>query len=169
MKRVAIAALMVLALAGCASSPQRPEGVVERWLLALNQGSAGRAGRYADASTSRQILPNYSRADPGELDVIEVGTARHVECSIEVPFRVVTVAGDERSGYAVIQACPTTPITPIAGVRLESVAQEMFPSEGVHAFGSSGTVAWAMAAGIGFVILLVGEGAMRLVRRRARG
>lgn len=84
MKRWVLAALMLLALAGCASQEQRPEGIVQRWLLALNQGSAGEPGRYAPESLSQTILPDWRRSEPGHFDVIEVRPAAIRGCSMAV-------------------------------------------------------------------------------------
>ncbi len=84
MKHRALAALMLLALAGCASQEQRPEGIVQRWLVALNQGSAGEPGRYAPESLSRTILPDWRFSEPGHFDVIEVRPAAIRGCSVAV-------------------------------------------------------------------------------------
>ena len=97
---------VILALPACGGR-SRPEGVVERWLLALNQGAAGTAGRYADPPTSRLILPGYAASDPGRLEIVEVGAAQRTECSWDVPFRVVRVDGREIRGFAIIDNCPT--------------------------------------------------------------
>jgi hypothetical protein len=69
------AALATLALSACAGQ-ERPEGIVERWLLALNQGAAGEPDRYAPNAASEEILPGWEHLDPGELDVVEVARAR---------------------------------------------------------------------------------------------
>jgi hypothetical protein len=61
-----------LLLAGCGHT-DRPEGVVERWLIALNQGSAGRPGIYAPELLSQGVLPNWGECEPGAIEVIEVG------------------------------------------------------------------------------------------------
>ena len=167
MKRPALAALMIIALASCASQEQRPEGVVERWLLALNQGAAGRAGRYADPQTSRLILPGYATADPSRLDVIEVGTAERTHCAFDVPFRVVDVEGHETRMFAVIDLCPTASPTPIAGVERRAVPPGVFPSEGGSSFGTDRAVVWSIAVAIGLGILFLAEVVMKLVRRAA--
>ena len=84
MKRRALTALILVALAGCAAQQQRPEGIVQRWLLALNQGSAGEPGRYAPESFSRTILLDWRRSEPGHFDVIEVRPAAIRGCSVAV-------------------------------------------------------------------------------------
>lgn len=169
MKRgVLAAALLLLVLPGCASR-ERPEGIVERWLLALNQGTAGRAGRYADPPTSRLILPGYAASDPGRLDIVEVGAAQRTECSWDVPFRVVRVDGREIRGFAIIDICPTASPKPIAAVELQDVPNGVFPSEGGPSVGTDRPVMWVIAFVIGLGILFFGEGLMRLAGRTVIG
>ncbi len=74
---------LLLALTSCAVR-ERPEGIVERWLLALNQGSAGQPGRYAPESLSQTILPDWRHAEPGHFDVIDVQPAAVRSCSVAV-------------------------------------------------------------------------------------
>jgi hypothetical protein len=99
-KRIAIVSAVVLLLSACATT-ERPEGIFERWLSALNQGSAGEPLRYAYPSVSDAVLPGWRTSDPGAFDVIEVGRARPctyvgpAACEARVPFRVVSVDGAE--------------------------------------------------------------------------
>jgi hypothetical protein len=72
---VAAAALALLAMPGCAAQ-DRPEGVVERWLISLNQGAAGDPDRFAPDDVSQQVLPGWEECEPNALDVIEVGGGR---------------------------------------------------------------------------------------------
>jgi hypothetical protein len=84
MRRMAATTLLAAALlAGCGHT-DRPEGVVERWLVSLNQGSAGRPDQYAARRVSERILPGWEECDPGALDVIEVGTGSTIPTSIDV-------------------------------------------------------------------------------------
>jgi hypothetical protein len=159
-----IALMVVLSLPACGQR-SRPEGLVERWLLALNQGAAGRAGRFAGPATSRLILPGYANADPGRLDVIEVGAAERIHCAFEVPFRVVDVDAHETRMFAVIDRCPSASLTPIAGVERRQVPLGVFPSEGGPSFGTDRAVVWAIAVALGLGILFLGDGLMRLTRR----
>jgi hypothetical protein len=69
---VAVILFAALLLAGCGHT-DRPEGVVERWLIALNQGAAGRPGVYAPELLSQGVLPNWQDCEPGAIDLIEVG------------------------------------------------------------------------------------------------
>ncbi|MGH2556909.1 MAG: hypothetical protein ACRDHO_14500, partial [Actinomycetota bacterium] len=64
-----VAALFLSACGGT----DRPEGVVERWLISLNQGRAGEPDKYAPNELSQRILSNWQERDPGDLQVIEVG------------------------------------------------------------------------------------------------
>lgn len=109
MRGAAVAALLfVLAVPACASQ-ERPEGIVERWLLALNQGAAGEPDRYAPNATSEQVLPRWEQRQPGELDVVEVARARPApeECdggTWTVPLRVVRKDGSELRSIACVEA-----------------------------------------------------------------
>lgn len=168
MKRVALAALVLLALAGCASQEERPEGIVERWLLALNQGSAGEPDRYAPAEVSDAVLPGWEELDPGEFDTIEVGRATdRSPCDDRVPIRITRTDGDEIEGYAVVQRCPTAGALDIVGVERAAVQPEAFLSEGGRAFGVASSSSWVVAIGIGVMILLAAELLMRFVRSTA--
>jgi hypothetical protein len=174
-RRLAVAALVALALANCSSQEQRPEGIVERWLLALNQGSAGQPGRYAPAAVSDAVLPGWQGLDPGELDFIEVGRRHRCgyrgpgDCEAAVPVRVVTTDGDESRFDAFVGSTEAgtegTRIIAITG----SVAGSQLPSEGGPKITEEAASIWLIAAGIGLLILLVAEGLMRLVRPRESG
>ena len=159
---------LLLGLTSCAGR-ERPEGIVERWLLALNQGAAGDAGRYADPPTSRLILPGYAASDPGRLDIAEVGAAVRKQCSWDVPFRVVRVDGREIRGFAIIDTCPTASPKPIAAVELRDVPNGLFPSEGGPSVGTDRPAMWAIALAVGVGILFIGEGLMRLAGRTVIG
>lgn len=158
--------LLILTLPSC-DDRSRPEGIVERWLLALNQGAAGRAGRYADPPTSRLILPGYAKADPGRLDVVEVGMAERKDCSWDVPFRVIRLDGQTIRGFAIIRSCPTALIVPVSSVDLRPVPEGVFPSEGGPSVETERPGLWAIAVAIGLALLVVAEVLMRLVRRGA--
>jgi len=154
------AALVLLMLAACATA-QRPAGLVERWLLSLNQGSAGRPGVYAPAAVSDQVLLDRDRLDPGALDVIEVGRSSPGEGGIEqVPFRVVTVDGDEIRAVAdvrdgriigIISASPTS-VGPL-------------PSEGGPGIEPVPATDWLVATGLAGSLILFTWMLMWVVRR----
>ena len=55
--------IVILAASSCAAQ-EHPEGIVERWLLALNQGSAGEPLRYADADVTDALVPECRSAAP---------------------------------------------------------------------------------------------------------
>ena len=168
MRRVAAAVLLLLALAGCADQT-RPEGVVERWLLALNQGSAGEPERFADAAVSEEVLPRWDEREPGELDVIEVASAGGSldacdEDQLLVPFRVVPLEGEELVAGACVSGSRIVRLTGSTGV-----PRSVFPSEGGTAVEATTGSAWWAAVGVGLGLALVGEAAMRLVRVREPG
>ena len=156
--------LALCALASCATQ-ERPEGVVERWLLALNQGSAGEPGRYAPAQVSDAIFPGWEELDPGEFDVIEVGSASLMMNVCDegqtVPFRVVPLEGDEMSDAACVVGARIVRLAELSGL-----PARIFPSGGGPAIESGDPLWWVVAAAIGIVILLAGEGAMMLARSR---
>lgn len=174
MRRAVVAGAIVVLLTGC-SSTERPEGIVERWLLALNQGSAGEPQRYAAPELSASILPRFREADPGELDVVEVGRAFVGFCgqalppdetcpagtaSASVPFRVVRVDGrafdldahllDRGDGWRI--------------ATLQDVPRNV-PSQGGPPIRGAPPTDWLVAVGTGIALIVVSEGAMRLARK----
>jgi hypothetical protein len=162
--------MLLLVLSCCGGQEQRPEGIVERWLLALNQGSAGRPGRYAPASVSDAVLPDWQNLDPGEFDVIEVGRAdRQVgnTCSEgeAVLFRVVPLDGAEKVAAACVAGSRVTELIGLGGLQTGAI----FPSEGGASITDVQISDWLFAAGIALVILLVSELLMRLVRPHESG
>ena len=172
-RRAALTVLALLAagmLSGC-SSTQRPEGVVERWLLALNQGAAGRPGLYAPDALSERILPGWRTKDPGQLDVIEVGrgTGSHLTLGLSrgpqdsVPYRVVVVDGPTRQGLAVLTQ--TNGVWRVAGLGPPS-SRLRLPSQGGPPLGSSSASLWLGALGVAVVLSLMSVGLMTLVGRK---
>jgi hypothetical protein len=168
--RRALALVAVVVALACCGAQERPEGIVERWLLSLNQGAAGRPEIYANDEVSQQVLPRWQDLDPGELDVIEVGRAT-CELSMDapqgpcvdfVPFRIVTVDGDEVEGLAGVE-----------DDRIGSVAlpgqMPTLPSEGgpsphdpIHAAG------WLLALAVAGILIACSWALMTAVRRRSR-
>lgn len=161
MRRALALIAVVAALAAC-TARERPEGIVERWLLSLNQGAAGRPDVYAPDDVSRRVVPGWDARDPGELDVIEVGRGGPGEGGVDqVPFRIVTVDGDELRGLANVDGgrvsgiltSPQTPISPL-------------PSEG----GPTGlepvpAAGWLVALAVSGVLIALSWGLMSAVRR----
>ena len=168
MKGSVLAALVFIALAGCASQQERPEGIVERWLLALNQGSAGEPGRYAPPSVSDAVLAGWQDLDPGELDVIEVASGDRIvnvcdEGAI-FTFRVVPLEGEEVTDAACVDG---SRIVRLAG--FGDLPVRVFPSGGGPPVTEDRASGWLIAVGIGVLILLVSEALMRLVSPTTRG
>ena len=173
MRRELVAAVALLSLASC-STPERPEGIVERWLISLGQGSAGEPERYARRDVSDVMLRAVGSAEPDAFDVIEVGRAtpcgyRGSEaCTASVPFRVVGLDGDELRLDALV------------GSRVREGPNRVFavtgpdrrprlPSEGGPPIGAAGAPAWVAAVGVGLGLALASETLMRWSgERRAR-
>ncbi len=173
MRRALVIAVIALLLAGC-STTQRPEGIVERWLLALNQGQAGEPERYAPVDVSRQILPDYRHVDPGEFDVIEVGRAFVGRCgsalppaescpvgtvSASVPFRVVALDGTAFDLEAHL-------LDRGGGWRVEGFVdgRRNVPSLGGLPIRGAPAIAWLLSIGAALGLVVLGEGAIRLAR-----
>jgi hypothetical protein len=154
---------VLVAFAAC-TGQARPEGIVERWLLSLNQGAAGRPDAYASDEVSQQVVPGWEDLDPGELDVIEVGRSAPGEGGIDqVPFRVVTIDDDELRGLANVQddrvtAILTTAQTPVGPLPSEGGRSSHDP---VHAAG------WLAALAVAGTLIACTWGLMALVRRRS--
>jgi hypothetical protein len=161
-KRFLVIVLMLVSSTACATETARPEGIVERWLLALNQGSAGEPDHFAPAHVSDSILPGWEELGPGGFDVIEVGSRHRVmnvcDEGLTVPFRAVFLDGAEVSDAA----CVVGPR--IVGLAdLGTLPRRMFPSGGGPAIGEDRGSVWLIAVGVGLLILLVSEALMRLV------
>jgi hypothetical protein len=172
---LALAGLAVVLLSACAHT-DRPEGVVERWLISLNQGKAGRPNTYAPARVSNEVLPGWQKCDPGSLDVIEVGvhatgTEGHPGVVL-VPYRVEYVSD-------LTKVCgPTAPTAPVRGSailarksgrwRIEGVQYRPargflgVPSEGGQRIGSASAATWGVAFGISAALMILVALLMRL-------
>jgi len=174
-RRVLAAALLLLMLMlpGC-SSQERPEGIVERWLLALNQGGAGEPLRYADLDVTNALVPEWRAAEPGTFDVIEVGKGvpcgrGPIGCETRVPFRVELVDGaQQRLDAFVVSGPPPFDTRRRVGALVAPDETLALPSEGGAPIGTADVSGWLVAAGIGLTLLITGEGLMRLARGRSR-
>jgi hypothetical protein len=159
--------LVVLFLSGCATE-ERPEGVVERWLTSINQGSAGKPDRYARPELAGMILPGWDHCDPGALDVIEVGAGKFGAVAsratgILVPYRIefaadvdtrcdiaapqdperdgVAMLNEVEGGWLIVAVAPPSPYLVV-------------PSEGGPEVAGASVSAWALGLGIGIVVCL---------------
>jgi hypothetical protein len=130
--------LAALLLPACGNT-DRPEGVVERWLISLNQGRAGEPENYAPDALSQRILPNWQNRDPGDLDVIEVGKGRvYADDRYDVPFRVERLNGSTVNGIAKLSILerwrveellpldPTLPVPSMGGRRLGTASSSLW-------------------------------------------
>jgi hypothetical protein len=136
MRRVLAFAIVILAVSSCAAQ-ERPEGIVERWLLALNQGSAGEPLRYADADVTDALVPGWRSAEPGTFDVIEVGKGvpcgrGPTGCETRVPFRVELVDGGQLRLEAFVIRLPANEAIPrrVGALGLHPDETLALPSEG---------------------------------------
>jgi hypothetical protein len=167
---VLTAALLLLILPGCASR-ERPEGIVERWLLALNQGGAGEPLRYADVDVTNALVPEWRSAEPGTFDVIEVGRGvpcvrGPIGCEARVPFRVELVDGREERMDAFVVSGPSSVDTRRrVGALIAPDETLTLPSEGGAPIESVDVPGWLIAAAVGLAILFIAEVVMKLVRR----
>ena len=158
--RIAAGALLLLPATGAAcGSTDRPEGIVERWLVALDQGAAGRPDAYAEPSVSDRLLPGWRDHDPGAFDVIEVGRGGPNGATYRVPFRIVAVDGGAFRGTATV-----------AGGRVVDVARrpagEPFPSEGGRPIADADAWAWLAAGAAALGLTAVSTALMRLMPGR---
>ncbi len=167
MKRVAIAGAVLLVLLPACAAKERPEGIVERWLLSLNQGAAGRPGRYAPADLSRQLVPGWDRLDPGRLDTIEVGEAAPAPGTSGaslVPFRIVDVDGGQVAGVATVAAAIPRRVT---AVELNPAPPGLEAPRGGSTVERISARDWLAALGVAAILSLLAVGVVVLVRRTA--
>jgi hypothetical protein len=172
-------AIVALALcAACTSSTQRPEGVVEEWLLSLNQGAAGDPGRYGGAAAEEAaaaVLPDWRTADPGSIDRIQVGGdlvwGKFPVVANAVPFRIETTDGQVIEGVVHVALCGDDPATVDAGrqdwcVRGAGLGGVEISPDWTWSVGA-GSAAWIWAALAAVVFTLVATGLVLVVRRTA--
>jgi hypothetical protein len=181
MKRGMFLAVLALLLLPACGGTDRPEGVVERWLISLNQGKAGEPEKYAPDAISQRILPDWQQRDPGDLDVIEVGRGEiWAEDLYDVPFRVRLVNGKEvfaiarlRGGYAFrapdgsvhLVSRQVNELLPADAGRQ---ARLPLPSQGGERIGSASARVWLAALGIAVAFVLLSVLLMSTVGRKAR-
>jgi hypothetical protein len=148
----------VIAAAPACATAERPEGVVERWLISLNQGAAGHPDRYAPAWASETVVPAWRDLEPGELDLIEVGAARRApDGAALVPFQIEDRNGTVTRAFAVVEERDATPRIvgfeppPDSGPGLD-------PGFALRSADGARPVAWlaAFAIAIGLIVLTVG-------------
>ena len=167
MRRLAIGGLVVLVLIPACAHEDRPSGVVERWLLSLNQGAAGRPDRFAPPTLSEQVVAGWERLEPGHLDSIEVGEPApdpDVPGGSLVPFRIVDVDGGQVVGVAAVAGDGSARrVTEVSlggtrpGLRL--------PSEGGPTSERISAAAWLGALAAAAILALVAVCIAVLVRR----
>jgi hypothetical protein len=178
MRRGAIAGLLLVVVLSACSSNDRPEGVVERWLLSLNQGVAGTPDRYggqAAVEAANTIVPDWRARDPGSFDRIEVdgnpawakGMIPPMQPLREVPFRIETTDGRVIQGVVDVTPCGSGSApgarwcvvnAGLGGVTLQVGSTW---STGVDPAG------WAWALGTAVVLTLLAVGLVLAVRRTA--
>lgn len=154
-----LAALVLMLLPACGNT-DRPEGVVERWLVSLNQGAAGRPQQYAPERLSQQILPHWATRDPGQLDVIEVGKGRLDDrqsvsarpITYFVPYRVKRLNGPTLSGVAVLTK--TSDGWLVANLWPPQPGLSV-PTAGGERIGNASLALWLASLGVAFVFVVV--------------
>lgn len=159
LRAIVLALLAATSLAACAVQEPRPEGIVERWLQSLDQGSAGTPIDFAEVAATDSVLPDHAQRDPGDIDLIEVGAATEAG----VPFRIVLLSGDEIRGTATLQERD-------GELRVVAVDRDValgLPSEGGDRPGSSATSTYVIALALAALLIAASGGVLTLVRRSA--
>jgi hypothetical protein len=156
-RAASVTCVAIIALVACSQAP-RPEGVVQRWLVSLNQGSAGRPERWADADVTATVAPWWP-AEPDHIDAMDVGAAT----GGDVPFRIETTDGVVTTGVATVGSHDTgSGAEPyVAAVRLGEVPVVAHDPGGL----SAREVGFAIVAAVGLALAAVGL--LTLVRRSA--
>jgi hypothetical protein len=164
-----------LVLPACGGT-DRPEGVVERWLISLNQGKAGQPEKYAPDVLSQRILPNWKSRDPGGLDVIEVGKGQMFLPKGEpppdgeqwylVPYRVKRLDGIQIRGSAYLRSSRVGPWHVADLLPADPVLR--VPSEGGQRIGGASTRFWLASTVIAVLLILASAALMSTVGREAR-
>lgn len=163
LRLLTVAALL---LPACGTT-DRPEGVVERWLISLNQGKAGQPEKYAPNELSQTVLPHWQNRDPGDLDVIEVGKGRiYTDDRYLVPFRVKRLDGVQLSRVAIASPIST------GRWRIEGLLPPdpsiPVPSAGGERVGRAPWSVWLAGVGIAILLTLLSIVLMSTVGKGAR-
>jgi hypothetical protein len=153
---------VVLVLAAC-TQQARPDGIVENWLRSLNQGAAGRPDRYAPETVSQQVVPGWHDLDPGQLDVIEVGSPSATPSGQDVPFHLVDVDGVETYGIAHLVARGDA--WTVASVATDAPASAFVTATAARERSLPG---WSLAVLVAIVLSLLALGVLTMVRRGAQ-
>lgn len=164
--RVTLAIVLGAILAGsCATDKERPEGIVERWLVSLNQGAAGRPDLYAPDEVSELVLPGWRDLEPGELDEIEIGADRGErmceEHCADVPFRIIELDGDVTQGIARIDSISGTDWR-VASVDLGDAG--LAANDGAWSTAGASRTAWFFAIAAAPILVLLAVMGVRLIR-----
>lgn len=164
MRRALVFLLALVALSACATS-ERPEGIVERWLISLNQGTAGDPGAYAADELSQTVLPDWDALEPGQLDVIEVGRARKLpDGTVLVPFQVHSlddgVVGVARA-FAVVER-EAGSLRVVRFLPPPDTGPGADPDFAIAAGTSASAPAWFAAVALAGLLIVVTIGLMRL-------
>lgn len=164
--RVTITIVLGAILAGsCGAQTQRPEGIVERWLVSLNQGAAGRPDLYSPDEISEQVLPGWRELEPGELDEIIIGADRRTrtceEHCADVPFRITDLDGDVTEGIAHVDSISGTDWR-VASVHFGIPG--LAPNDGAWATVGASATAWFFATAAAVILALVAVMGVRLIR-----
>jgi hypothetical protein len=161
-RTLAVAAVLVAVLSAC-STTDRPEGVVERWLISLNNGGAGEPQKYAPDALSDRILP--TPREPNDLDVIEVGRGRIEGDTALVPYRVEVLDGPRFDGVARLQR--TAQGWTVVALQAKDPALAV-PSEGGRHVGGASTSLWVVALALALALCLLSAGLMAMLGGREK-
>ena len=162
---VAIALLVVLP--GCGTETERPEGIVERWIVSMNQGPAGEPWRWADDQASSETSPTWDTDEPGAIDAFSVGPATAENDGFVVPFRIERLDGSVTAGEAVLKH------REIADAPSQLVVMEVRHGKQVAIAGgwwqgSASSGAWLLAIAVAVTLTLLGVLLVRLAARPTR-
>ncbi len=166
MRRWLPIAILALTVAACATTDQRPEGIVERWIVSMNQGPAGEPWRWADDYATSEVSPTWDTDEPGAIDSFSLGAARAEGDAYVVAFTLERLDGRVVSGDAVV-AWRSLPDETTEPVVIEVRLGEPTGPTGRWEEGSP-TVAWAIALALALVLASISVLGVRLVERRSR-
>lgn len=156
MRKILLFAGLMLALSAC--QPDRPEGIVERWLNAISQGPTGEPQIYSSNKLADEIVPR-PRPDSA-LEVIEVGKGVSKAGEARVPFRVKPAKEDERLGVAQLRRTKTS--WRVVELLPEDPSLKV-PTQGGERVGKAAARDWFIAAGAGVLLLVLVAGVMKVV------
>jgi hypothetical protein len=167
MKRWLLAGAVIAAIAtGCSGGAEHPEGIVERWIVSMNQGRAGAPSRWAEDRATATVSPTWHTDDPGSIDAFSIGIAEAEDDAFVVPFTLERLDGTVTSGDVVVAR--RGPGDAPGGLEVKEVRLGAPSGPTGHWMESTTPGAWLLAIAVAVILTIFTVALVRLVERSTR-